>query len=137
MDTLNEQTNDQPKRAGKSTAQLLRRRKAIVAIHQNSTMEKAAAAIGVHVSTLYRFMKDPEFRKELLEAGGEMSSHTTARLQDTSGPAVSLLRQIIHDPKAPPNSRLRAADLVLKHATSRSELEDLQVRVRDLEKRAA
>ena len=50
--------------------------------------------------------------------------------------AVSTLGKIMVDANAPAASRVRAADSVLDHAAKAIEIEDIEVRVSDLERAA-
>lgn len=45
--------------------------------------------------------------------------------------------KVLVDPNAPASSRIRAADSVLSHATKAIEIEDIEVRVSELEQAAA
>ena len=59
-----------------------------------------------------------------------------ARLQQASSAAVTTLLKIMVDQAAPAASRVRAADSVLEHAAKAIELEDIEVRLSDLERAA-
>ena len=61
-------------------------------------------------------------------------SPTVARLQQASGTAVSTLLKIMVDATAPHSTRVRAADSVLDHAAKAIEIEDIEVRVSELER---
>jgi len=50
--------------------------------------------------------------------------------------AVTTLGKIMVDPNSPVASRVRAADSVLDHAAKSIELEDVEVRVSELERAA-
>jgi hypothetical protein len=49
---------------------------------------------------------------------------------------VSVLVKVVIDPASPPSTRVRAADSVLAHAAKAIEIEDIEVRVTDLEQAA-
>jgi hypothetical protein len=53
-----------------------------------------------------------------------------------SGAAVSVLAKIMLDTTAPASTRVRAADSVLDHAAKAIEIEDIEVRVAELERAA-
>ena len=65
-----------------------------------------------------------------------MLSQSVARLQQMAGAAVTTLGKIMVDPNAPAGSRVRAADSILDHAGKAIEIEDLEVRVSELERAA-
>jgi hypothetical protein len=60
----------------------------------------------------------------------------TSRWREGPDPMTTLLK-IMLDANAPAASRLRAADTVLAHAIKAMELEDVEVRVAELERLAA
>ncbi len=60
-------------------------------------------------------------------------SQSIARLQHASGAAVSTILKVMVDPSASAASRVRAADSVLDRAAKGIEMEDIAVRVSELE----
>ena len=110
-----------------------KKEQAIAALLTQRNVEEAARVAGVGRQTLYRWMRNPEFRSAYLEARWAVFSQSSARLQQASGAAVSTLVKIMVDPEAPTSSRVRAADRVLDHARSAIEIEDIQVRLAALE----
>lgn len=53
-----------------------------------------------------------------------------------AGAAVTTLGKIMVDMNAPAASRVRAADSILEHAAKTTEVEDIEVRVSELERAA-
>jgi hypothetical protein len=98
--------------------------------------EEAARTVGIGVATLFRWLKVPEFQKAQMEARRAAYGQSTARLQQASGAAVSTVLKIMVDAGTPASTRLRAADMVLTHATKATETEDIGVRVTALEQQA-
>jgi len=78
-------------------------------------------------------MKDPQFQKALREARREAFSQCVSRLQQASASAVDTLLCIMTDHAAPAGSRVRAAQCVVELSHKSFELEDLEVRIRNLE----
>jgi hypothetical protein len=78
----------------------------------------------------------PEFQAAYRQARREAFSQSIARLQQASSAAVSTLLKVMVDPTTPASSRVRAADCVLGHAAKAIEIEDLEVRVTQLEQAA-
>jgi hypothetical protein len=105
----------------------------IVALLENPTLEKAAAAAGVSSVTLSRAMQQPEFMEAYREARREAFSQSVARLQHASNAAVGTLLRVMTDRGAPASSRVRAAEVVLQNALRGMELEDIEARVSKLE----
>jgi hypothetical protein len=105
----------------------------ILALLEHSSLEKAAAALGMSQVTVWRWMQKPEFQEAYRTARREAFSRSLARLQQSSAAAASTLVRIMLDQSAPAASRVRAADCVLGHAARRFELEELEARIQRLE----
>jgi hypothetical protein len=110
-----------------------KKEQAIAALLTKGNVEQAAHAVGIGVTTLRRWMRNPQFKKEYLQARREGLAQATARLQQSSGPAASTLLKLTADPAMPPNIRLRAADYVLTHGLKSMEDDDLEARLAMLE----
>jgi len=108
----------------------------ILALLEHSSVEKAAAALGVSEATMWRRLKDPGFQGALRQARREAFSRSVARLQQASSAAVTTLLRIMCDGKSPASSRVRAAFGVLELAFRANELEDMQARIERLEELA-
>lgn len=109
---------------------------AIVALLSQKNVEEAARAVDVAPSTLYRWLKEPEFDAAYRQARRLAFRQSIGRLQQAATAAATTLLKIMVDPTAPHSCRLRAADSVLAHAAKAIELEDIDARVSDLERAA-
>jgi len=109
---------------------------AIAALLSQRNVEEAARSIGIGTNTLLRWLKLPEFQVAYRQARRETFSQSVARLQQASGAAVSTLLKIMVDPSVPASTRVRAAESVLDHGAKSIELEDVEVRVAELERAA-
>ena len=107
---------------------------AILALLTNRSIEEAARAARIGSATLVRWLKQEDFDTEYREARRTAFLQSIARLQQVSSAAVSLMMKMLADPNAPAAVRVRAADSVLKHAQYGIEVEDIDARVRDLER---
>jgi len=110
--------------------------RAILALLEHTTVEKAAAAIGISDVTLWRWMQKEEFQARLRLARRQAYAQCISRLQQASSAAVGALLRVMTDQGAPAASRVRAAETVLDHAARGIELEDIEVRLSDLERDA-
>ena len=108
---------------------------AISALLQRPTITDAAKAIGVGEATLWRWMKQADFKRAYLEARREVVTKSIARLQQASGEAVEALREVMEDRGAPASARVAAARVILETALKSVEVEDLAVRVDTLEQK--
>jgi hypothetical protein len=116
---------------------LLQTERLISALLHQPSLEKAAAAAGISVSTAYRLRQDPSFQEEYREARRQAVLQTIAHLQQGSIAASVALQGIMNDPKAPPASRIRAAELVIEHSRRLFEYEESQARQKQLEQTLA
>ena len=110
------------------------REQLVLALLQQPTLERAAAAVGISPTTAWRISKTPEFQREQQRARRKAFDQSLGRLQYGSSAAVSTILRVMTDPQAPAGSRLRAAASVLNHAAKATELEDLAARVEQLER---
>jgi transposase-like protein len=134
--TMNTSNADTEKKdhLGKGPKQT-RRDRAILALLQHGTVEKAAAAVNLHPSTLYRWWKEPDFRDQFLEARSRAFALSLSRLQQAAPVAASMLPQVMAHQDTPPGSVIRACDSILSHAERGFELDVLEARFSKLEKR--
>jgi hypothetical protein len=112
----------------------LRGEKILMALLEHPIYEKAAAAAGVSLATLWRWRQKPEFQKALLEARRDVHSQAMARLQQGAAAAASTVLRVMVDPATPATAKLRASQMVLDNAARGIEFQDLEVRFRDLER---
>ena len=108
----------------------------ILALLEQPTLERAAAALDMSKATLWRQMQKPEFAAAFREARRDAFSQSLARLQHASNVAVNTLLRVMTDREAPAASRVRAADVVLQANVRGMEVEDIEVRVSELERAA-
>ena len=109
---------------------------AIAALLTHASVPDAARSIGIGVTTLLRWLQMPEFEAAHRKALRAVFSQAMARLQQNAAAAAQTILKIMVDPNMPASSRLRAADMALEYSLKGIELEDLQVRVSQLEREA-
>src|SRR5260370_1385967 len=113
-----------------------KKEEAIAALLSQRNIEEAARITGIGPKTLSRWLQVPEFDAAYRKARRDVCSQSRARLQQATGAAVSTLLKVMVDPSTPASTRVRAADSVLDHAAKAIELEDIEVRVAELERAA-
>ena len=107
---------------------------AILALLSNRNVEETARAVQITPRTLYRWLNEPEFDRAYRKARRKAFGQATARLQQASGAAVSVMTKTMVDSNAGASVRLRAADMVYSHAAKAIEPEDVDLRVSELER---
>jgi hypothetical protein len=107
---------------------------AIAALLAQPTVASAALAAHVQPHTLSRWMKEPEFESVLRATRRAVLGQAIARLQKASGAAVTILLKVMSDPRASAAARLKAAEVVLRHAKAAPEMEDIQPRLKEAER---
>jgi hypothetical protein len=110
---------------------------AIAAILSHDSIEAAAKATGVSANTLLRWMKEPKFEAALSAARFTMFQYAMGRLQNAATDAAEMLIGLMKDKKSPLTVRLNAAQMILQHAKRAAKAEDLEGRIKDLERKLA
>src|ERR1043165_656089 len=83
-----------------------------------------------------RWMKEPEFDAAYREARRSAFGQSISRMQQASTAAVTTVLKLMVDPNVAPSTRLRAAYIVLDRTAKAIELEDIEARLKDLERAA-
>jgi len=113
-----------------------KKEEAIAALLTQRNMDEAARAVGVAPKTLLRWLQIPEFQAAYRKARRDAHGQSIARLQQATSAAVSTLLNVMVDPSTPASTKVRAADSVLDHSAKSIEIEDIEVRVAELERGA-
>ena len=113
-----------------------KKEEAIAALLTNRSIEEAARAVNLNPNTLLRWLQIPEFREAYLQARREAVGQAIARMQQATGAAAITVLRLMTDPNAPAAVKLRAAECVFAHAIKGIELEDIEVRLAELERAA-
>lgn len=110
--------------------------KAIIALLTAPNIEEAAKCIGIGQTTLYRWLKLPEFQEELKEARRQAVSLAVGKLQQSTATAVNVLQSVAENEESPASARVSAAKTILEMALKAVELEDIVARIEQLEQMA-
>jgi DNA-binding MurR/RpiR family transcriptional regulator len=108
---------------------------AILALLTHPTIGEAADTAGVSEVTLWRWLQDQDFQQSYREAKRQVVQQALTRVQQVSGEAVDVLRDVMADDTKPPSSRVTAARTILDMALKSVEIEDLEARIEALERR--
>jgi hypothetical protein len=107
--------------------------RAVVALAAGASKEDAAAMAGISRSTLYEWLKRPEFRGRVQAERQRLVDRAVGRLADASVRAADVLLEVADDTEAPPSARVAAARGVLEIGGRLREEAELGARLDDLE----
>jgi hypothetical protein len=107
----------------------------VAALAAGTTKQEAARLIGVGERTIYRRLEDPEFRRCVDQARGELVSRTVGRLTDASTAAVTTLRALLEAESE--SVRLGACRAILELGRKLRESAFELLRLAELEEHAA
>jgi len=109
--------------------------RAVAALLTKPTIRAAARECGVSSRTLQRVMKQPEFESAYRDARRALVREATAKLTANSGRAADILRKVFDDRKAAASARVSAAVSTVRLCLEGYELEELEARIANLEKK--
>lgn len=107
--------------------------KALSALLNEPTIEKAAKQAGVSRVQLWRWLNESTFSEAYTEARGRLFESTMTALQSASVAAVETLREITTDANAPASVRVSAARTILDTALKAREALEAEERLTALE----
>jgi hypothetical protein len=108
---------------------------AIAALLTERNHAEAARSVGINLSTLKRWMREPEFIQDYRRARWEVVEQGYARIQQNTPAAASILLKLMADPATPVSGRIRAALGAFTLAREALDL-DIETRVAALEQAA-
>ena len=91
-------------------------------------------ACGVSETQIYARWRNPEFRSRYDEARRELLERNTAALQGHLAGAIETMGQICSNTEVSPQTRLNAADAIIRNSLKLTEQNDILVRISELEK---
>lgn len=106
----------------------------ISALISTSTTRAAAAACGVSESVIYSRLKNPEFREKYDRARREVLIQSASALQGHLTAAIEAMGEIVNDRDTNPQTRLNAAEAVLRNTLKLTERVDVLDRLEALER---
>ena len=108
--------------------------KAIEVLVASGNVTEAASAAGVSRDMIYAWMRsDQAFIAEKDRVSSAYIGELSSRLSSLASQAISTLQQILTDPNAPVNARIRAADIVIGRQIQLIEMADVARRITRLE----
>lgn len=110
-----------------------KKQKALLALLENPTKEKAAAAAGITSKTLRAYLADPEFQAEYKKAFAGLVEDATRQAQQAIAPALSTLRDVVEDGGENAQARISAARSILEYSLKLTEQNDILSKLQELE----
>lgn len=107
--------------------------KALAALLSHPTVPAAAKACGSSEATLFRYLRDENFKAHYRRALAEVVEHAISQLQRDCSVASRALREICESREAPASARVAAARAILEGAVKAVELQDMAARLEGLE----
>ena len=107
----------------------------ILALITAGTLDEAAAASGISISTAHRWYKLEIVRTELKRLQDEVVGHSLSRLKLSASEALEVLRSVANDVVSPPSARVAAARTLLDNVFRAVETDDILSRIEAPENR--
>ena len=111
--------------------------KAVKALLSSSSIAESARVSGISVSTLQRWLSQPEFKAELTERQDAMLSAVSAGLSGVGRDALTTLHTICISEDESTSNRIRASKAILDSLGTFTRQLDYLMRLQSLEKIAA
>lgn len=109
--------------------------KILAALLESRTITEAADKCGMSRATIYRRLKDPAFAERYYRARDEMLIVHAANLQGLLEMSVLTFRQAMADKNAPQQTRVSAADSVIRNCLKLRESVDFEKRLKAIEEK--
>lgn len=107
----------------------------LAALLSSPTVRAASNACGVSESQIYARLRNEGFKKKYDEARKEILDQNTAALQGHLGIAIETLAEIVKDKEASQQTRLNAAEAIIRNSLKLTEQTDIIARLDALERR--
>lgn len=105
----------------------------IQAIVSEPTITAAAAKCGVSQQSIYKYMKDPEFKAELNKKQQEILKESNRKMMQATSLAADKLISVLKDPDASNSDIIRTGELVFKVSQNAMDSELIVQKLEELE----
>lgn len=114
---------------------LTKRQKFARALIETGSVQEAGRRVGISSSTAYRWSKDDEVVDDTRQLKRAKMRALSAGMTKDAGLAVNTIKAIMQDQDVNPQTRLQAAMFVVKIGYERTDFDDIEKRVQQLEDR--
>lgn len=111
-----------------------KKEKALSALLTQPTQKKAAETAGISLSTLKRYLSEPEFQTAYKDALSDLVTDASSQMKQSMEPAIAALRQIVEKEDETAQARVSAARSVLEFSLRLTEFTDVLQRLDALER---
>lgn len=106
---------------------------ALAALLTQPTQAQAAQKAGIGLTTLKRYLDEPEFQTAYQEAVTKLLEEASVQAKQGLSPALSCLREIVEDRKTAATARIQAARSLLEYGLRLTETVDVMKQLNELE----
>ena len=106
----------------------------VAALITQPSVREASKACGLSETQIYQRMKDPIFSKLYKEARRDLLAGCTVAMQSQLGQAVETMAQIMKDEKTPAQTRLQAAESIVRNSLPLNERTDIEERLEAIDR---
>lgn len=107
--------------------------KILAALLSTFTVKQAARESGISESTIYRRLQDPVFSERYHKARLDMLKNHVSTLHGYLGAAINTLGQVMANSDVPAQTRVNAAEAVIRNCIKLTEQTDILARLDELE----
>ena len=98
------------------------------------TQAQAAQEAGIGLTTLKRYLDEPEFQTAYQEAVAKLLEEASVQAKQGLNPALFCLREIVEDRKTAATARIQAARSLLEYGLRLTETVDIVKQLNELER---
>ena len=107
--------------------------KIVAALLSSRTNAEAAKAVGLTETAFYNRLRNPELRAKLSEAKTRLLEGATVAAQGRMSEAVGVMADVMRNDAHGPQTRLNAAEAILRNAVKLTEIVDVERQITELE----
>ena len=107
--------------------------KLIAALLAGNTIVEAATIAGCNETTAHAWLKLPSVQEAYTEAKHHVFDEALSQLMLDTGEARTTLKAMMKDASVPPNTRVRAAQIILEQAIDIHKVSELEQKIAKLE----
>ena len=108
--------------------------RALAALLTQPTQAQAAQKAGIGLTTLKRYLDEPECQTAYQEAVTKLLEEASVQAKQGLNPALSCLREIVEDRKTAATARIQAARSLLEYGLRLAETVDIMKQLNELER---